>query len=241
VATWNIQTLNGRVEHLQALLHHYEISILGLTEIRGSAVQVYPEYGWIQSQQDDLGFSVGFLVHKSLLERVSVHENTYLCTIYLTIEGAHGAHPSRIILRESGISSNLAISKQWDGYDKDLEALRSQKAHDCVLMGDFNARIGSPIDAREQYMIGRYGERLTRNRNGDRAVEFLSQHNLVSLNGRRKVATPEFTYSHSGLQHNSVLDYIWVSRDMMREEYHTTVLPISITGTEMHRLVMADI
>jgi exonuclease III len=44
VATWNIQTLNGRVEHLQALLHHYEISILGLTETKGSAALDSPEY-----------------------------------------------------------------------------------------------------------------------------------------------------------------------------------------------------
>jgi hypothetical protein len=243
VATWNIQTLNGRVEHLHALLHHYEISVLGLTEIKGSATLEFPEYGWIQSLQGDFGFSVGFLVHKSLLERVSVHENTYRCTLYLTIKGAHGERPTLFGLYygKSGISSNIAVSKQWDGYDKDLLALRSQEAHDCVLMGDFNARIGSPINENEHFMIGRYGEKITRNTNGKRAVEFLNQHNLVSLNGRRDVATPEFTYSHSGLSHNSVLDYIWVSKDMMREEYHTTVLPIAITGTEMHKLVMADI
>jgi hypothetical protein len=236
VATWNIQTLNGRVEHLQALLHHYEISVLGLTEIRGSTVLDFPEYGWIQSQQDDSGFSVGFLVHKSLLERVCVHESTYRCTIYLTIEGAHGERPTLFGLYygKSGISSNIAISKQWEGYGKDLQALRSQRLR---AQGDFNARIGSPTNSHAQYMIGRYDGNLKRDSNGDRAVEFLSQHNLVSLNGRRRVTTPEFTYSHSGLLHNSVLDYIWISRGMLR----AVILPISITGTEMHKLVMTDI
>jgi hypothetical protein len=58
------------VEHLQALLHHYEISVFGLTEIKGSTALDFPEFRWIQSQQDDSGFSVGFLVHKSPLERV---------------------------------------------------------------------------------------------------------------------------------------------------------------------------
>jgi hypothetical protein len=47
VATWNIQTLNGRPHHLQAILHHYKISILGLTEVRGQAEIDFPKYKWI--------------------------------------------------------------------------------------------------------------------------------------------------------------------------------------------------
>jgi exonuclease III len=244
VATWNIQTLNGRLDHLQAILHHYKISILGLTEVRGQAEIDFPEYKWIFRRKPGSTYGIGFLIHLSLLERVRIEDKSSLRTLFLSVQGPHQIRPTLFGLYygQSALKVGVAFRKQWQTYKEELVRIRAEYGNDCIIMGDFNARIGMAADAGEQYILGKYGEDIRRGPAGQAMVDFIQSGNLVSLNNRREAAVmPEYTFKCLPRNQKSIIDYILVSKEMMREEYHAVVLPIAITGAEGHRMVMADI
>ena len=72
-----------------------------------------------------------------------------------------------------------------------------------VLLGDFNARVGS--DSKIDEVIGMFGEE-TSNNNGEKFVSFLTEVDLVFCNGRTFVMEPEWTRIHPGLKQKSIID-----------------------------------
>ena len=108
-------------------------------------------------------------------------------------------------------------------------------------MGDINARIGVPVNLSTPSVLGKYGE-LKTNKAGKNAVQFIIDANLMCLNNRKKVSTTQYTYHKNGDETSrSIIDVICVSKNMFREEYGTIVLPLTITGSESHYPVIADI
>jgi hypothetical protein len=71
----------------------------------------------------------------------------------------------------------------------------------------------------------------------------MNEANLICLNNRdHKYANcPQFTYHQRGKEAaKSIIDVICVSRDMFPQEYKTTVLPVTLTGSKSHYPIFAD-
>jgi len=108
-------------------------------------------------------------------------------------------------------------------------------------MGDINARIGNPQNSTEEEFMGKYGEE-TRNKAGTEAINFMIKTDLTCLNNRQKQKPTQHTYHMRGDEiKSSIIDVICTSRNMFREEYKAEVLPITLTGSESHFPVVADI
>ena len=83
-----------------------------------------------------------------------------------------------------------------------------------MLLGDFNARLGTPSEIDE--VIGMFGEE-TSNNNGEKLVSFLTEVELVSCNGRTFVTEPEWTRIHPGLKQKSIIDNIITDLQVLKK------------------------
>ena len=115
---------------------------------------------------------------------------------------------------------------------------------DFILLGDFNSRIGTPMNSIERSIIGKYGER-TRNINGIiiNAHSFLIRNNFLCLNNRIKPKNnSNYTYHQIGnMKNKSIIDLIFISKSMMRHENHAKVIPTTLTSHESHFPVITSI
>ena len=97
---------------------------------------------------------------------------------------------------------------------------------DVILMGDINARFGSPENELEERHLGAHGE-ATRNEAGNQAIQFFINTDLVCLNNRdpKFRSSPQYTYHQQGnMGARSIIDVLCVSRGMIRDEYRAAVL-----------------
>ena len=83
-----------------------------------------------------------------------------------------------------------------------------------VLLGDFNARVGTASEIDE--VIGLFGEETSDN-SGDKLVSFLTEVDLVSCNGRTFVTEPEWTPIHPGLKQKSIINYIITDMQLLKK------------------------
>jgi hypothetical protein len=74
-----------------------------------------------------------------------------------------------------------AIQQAWDSL-YDIFTHKSSTGHQCVLLGDLNARIGSASDPGQRY--GMYGERVQPTKAGKCLLEFLTTTDTFAINSR---------------------------------------------------------
>jgi endonuclease/exonuclease/phosphatase family metal-dependent hydrolase len=240
LATWNIQSFNKRLDHLKCIIEHYNIDIIGLTEIQGNQNISIDDYTWI-NKIHDRKYGIGFLIHNSLMcDSIEIFRNSCPNTMYLRIMGDSEKKPSTLIgliYAKSGYLSRNNSEKQWNQISSDIQKLRKNSG--VILLGDFNARVGRPRNHIERQHIGSYGEKCKRTPKDHLFIEMLKNNQLMLLNNRKPCPTPQYTF-HSALG-RSIIDYIMVSKEIFRKEYFVHILPVKITGTEAHSLLYSDI
>jgi len=68
--TWNIQTLNGKIQALKESLNSHDIQVLGLTDTKWKDRDIdsyFSDYQWIGRKAETQSGGVGFLIHNSVL------------------------------------------------------------------------------------------------------------------------------------------------------------------------------
>ena len=106
----------------------------------------------------------------------------------------------------------------------------------CIL-GDFNARIGRSTDVDD--VIGMFGEK-TCNASGNKFISFLNEVELLSCNGRQLVLEPEWTRVRPSLEQKSVIDFIVMDVQLMRESGEVNIASTDI-GVSDHFLVWFEL
>jgi hypothetical protein len=72
------------------------------------------------------------------MERVKVHEDTYKRTLFISVQGQHRSR-STLFVGQVWTKVRSTISTVME---RNESGPRQKHGGDCVLMGDFNARIG---------------------------------------------------------------------------------------------------
>ena len=252
VATYNIQSVNDttRMKRLASFIETEHIDLIALQETNfrsdTSLSHVFKNHSWYGSPARRKQSGVGFLIRTSLLENLSVTSKSGHADFdshLLTISNKSGRNTCFMAVYGKSNANKETALRQWNSYSNDLQnALRSDpNKTDVVFLGDVNARVGRADCRAEEEIIGRYGEpNNKRNTSGKFALQFMQEHELVSLNGRTACEEPEYTF-HSRSNGHSVIDMIAVSKSMWRTEYRATPIVNTLTGKEDHLPVVANI
>ena len=254
VASWNVRTLLG--ENLggrgprskTALLAHeldrYGIDVAALSETRlsgeGSVTEGnytifwrgYPEG---TPRQHGVGIAIRNCHLRGIVEEPnSVNERLMTLRVPL-VRGEH------MLVISAYAPTLMADEDQKDLFYHALDSvLRKACPKDkIVLMGDFNARVGSKTDLWGD-VIGAHGIGKM-NSNGLRLLSTCSQHNLAITNTFFRLKLKYKTsWMHPRSKRWHLLDYIIVRRSQVREVYVTRAMRGADCWTD-HRLIVSKI
>jgi hypothetical protein len=179
-------------------------------------------------------------------KKIKVFNGTNINTLFISIEGRPNTRSTLLAGVYGPASPTRQQSDTWWGMlQSDITSFNNNtnSLYDLIVIGDFNARIGIPMNPTETDLIGKHGEN-TRDISGKNAINFLRQNNLICLNNRKLPLPNEtnFTYHQQGkIQNKSIIDLIFISEGMYRNEYNTTVLQTTLTGKESHFPVITEL
>lgn len=240
LGTWNIRTLKklGKLELLINELDKFQIDVAGLAEVRwrGSGHFTTDEHTIIYSGNDRGTHGVGFILNKkmskSLLSYNAINERIILlklrtkpvCTNIIQIY-APTAEYSDEVLEE--FYNELQTAK---------DSLPAREV--CIIMGDFNAKIGEGED--HVSGIGPYGLG-ERNDRGDSLATFCQANNLVLTNTMffhhpRK----RYTWISPGDRYRNQIDFIAIDRSWFSSILDARTQP-GADGDSDHQLVIAKL
>ncbi|XP_068731553.1 craniofacial development protein 2-like [Montipora capricornis] len=183
IATWNVKTMyeTGKAAQASAEMPQYNIALLGVSETR-----------WLQARQTRLA-SGGLLLYSGHEEDNAAHTEGVGIMLSRTAQKAltgWEAHGSRITIlhdheekRQDERDPMLRTHHYYDDEDKDqfynrlqaiLDKLKDKDIN--ILMGNFNAKVGSDNRGYEEVMGHALGKM---NENGERFADLCGLNNLV--------------------------------------------------------------
>ena len=157
----------------------------------------------------------GFLIRKCLLTKVEFITNINLEeSAWIKVCGGRSKESLNIgcVCMPMTTASVSTIDACYENLRENVLIFKEKGR--VVLLGDFNARVGTASEIDE--VIGMFGEE-TSNNNGEKLVSFLTQVDLVSCNGRTFVTEPEWTRVRPGLKQKSIIDYIITDMQMLKK------------------------
>lgn len=255
LATWNVRTLldarggTERPRRRTALIAHelrrYNIDIAALSETRFSGEDSLTEVGegytffWKGLPEDERRLhGVGFAVKSKLLSKIpespqGISERLMTWRIPLV----KGRFASLISAYAPTLDTDENIK---DAFYESLDAALTKipGSDKLVLMGDFNARVGTDNKLWKQ-VIGRHGTGKI-NSNGLRLLSLCSEHQLILTNTifqlKKKYIT---TWMHPRSKHWHLLDYI-ITR---QQDQNDVCITRAMRGAECwtdHRLIRSS-
>ena len=254
IASWNVRTLlyrdgTNRPERRSALvaaeLQRYEIDVAGLQETRFSGSGQLREsnytFFWSGRPEGERRQSgVALVIRNSLISKmesapIAVSDRL----IFLKTGIGRGRHACFICAYAPTLDSNEDDKTQ---FYRSLEELLNRVNHTdkLVLVGDFNARVGSDLDT-WQGVLGHFGRRRM-NDNGLLLAMKCSEHDLAITNTYFRVPDKWYgSWQHPRSKHVHLLDYIITKRKDMPDFHSTRVVRGAECGTDhgMVRSVVA--
>lgn len=243
IGTWNVRTLNttGAVGLLIQELNHFRWDIIGLSETH-----------WTGTQE---------LQVKGCKILSSGGEGRHQAGVALVISGPAqrfllGYRPvnERIIsARFQTMTNPVTIvqiyapttTAEEDAIDRFYEELQNEvnkmpKGDSLIVMGDFNAKVGS--GERSDYSVmGAYGIGQ-RNERGERLIDFCYANDLYISNTKFRQAKPSrcWTWESPDKKTLNQIDFILVSKKLMTSVQNSRAFPSADIGSD-HQLVLANI
>ena len=214
LGTWNVEGLTSARKQLEigGVLRQARQHIVAVQESHEAAASHIdvPGYRWFGSPRvGRRKGGVGFLVLNALLPEVEVCTGaTHLESLWLCVAGHRG---ERSLYVGCVYMPPVAVAEEeqhWAALMEDILAF--QEKGQVVVLGDFNARVGSA--AVNLDVIGRFGETHA-NASGQRLIQLLHGTGMYALNGRAPCAQPAWTRCRMSRSEQSVLDYILVDTD----------------------------
>jgi len=135
IGTWNINTLNAKINAIKDIIHRFDIHILGLTETKWNGKNInahFSEYQWICRKAQTPNGGVGFLIHNSILlqRKYEIINGTDSNSIFLLLQS--NTHRNTLLALVYGNSNptKLELTTQWKNYLKDLNKIKRKfKSH----------------------------------------------------------------------------------------------------------------
>ena len=188
IATYNIRSLSSeeRLLELEEELKEIKWDILGLAETRrcGESIKklasrnILYTNGKINKRQS----GVGFLINKSLANNVTEFKSVSdrLAFIILKINTNYSVK----IVQVYAPTTAHEDEEVEELYDELADIMDNKTTHYTIVMGDFNAKIGTRNQGEENVM-GKFGFG-TRNERGQRLIEFALGSKLFIANSKFK-------------------------------------------------------
>lgn len=246
VATWNVRTMNadGKLNMLVEEMKRLHIKILGISETH-----------WTEENEDAFiidGYTVIASSRRDGVRRQGVAlmietETTESMTNYLqTSERLVGAS-FKMVEGSLDVLQVYAPDTSYsdDEYQRFLDEIqywldRVKRNSKIILMGDFNAKIGSEANEVWPEAVGKYGLG-EKNGRGEMLMQFCAINELVISNSffKHRPGRRATWISPDGQTRNQI-DYIIVSKEVMKSTTNSRVYNSADVGSD-HSLLMANI
>ena len=232
----------GRVKTSFSCITTTLLDIAALSETRVLGDTVFEEqvggYTFFlkgKPQGDKCYHGVGFAVRSKLVQNLDgkypVGINERLMTMNFPLDGST---LSIISAYAPTLASSDEVKESFYGTLSDcIEAI--PPSHKLLLLGDFNARVGTDYSSWEN-VIGKHGVG-NENSNGTLLLSLCSQHNLIITNTVFQQATRhKMTWMHPGSKKWHMIDYAITRQRDVKDVHHTRAMCGSRTWSD-HRLV----
>ena len=200
---------------------HVDIAALQETRLADSGTLKEKDYTFFwqgKSSEEHRQHGVGFAVKNSLLNKVEPGSNGSERILTLRLNATEG--PVTLI---SAYAPTLSASPEIkdEFYERLSSTLSSiPSTEQVVLLGDFNARVGSDSDSWPT-CLGQFGVGKM-NENGQRLLEFCTYHGLCITNSFFKTKfLHKVSWRHPRSKHWHQLDLILVRRAAIKTILHT--------------------
>ena len=255
VASWNVRTLlndtclhQRRTAIIGRELARYNIDIAALSETRISGVDQeivedgagYTFFTMGKPEGEPRQHGVGFAIKNTLLRNLGEQKPRGI-SFRLSHMKVNLQH-KRVANLISAYAPTLDSSDQIkDEFYEDLGTLLCSIPLDqkIILLGDFNARVGTDANAWRK-VIGKHGVGME-NANGNRLLSFCAEHKLVITNTVfQQCDKYKTTWMHQRSKRWHLIDYVIVrQKDVSDVKITRAVIPTTIWSD--HRLVRSKI
>jgi len=208
VATYNVRTLSEEL-HLTSLeneIRKINWDVIGISEMRrlGEKVIELPNGNIMfhRGNENKKQGGVGFLVHKKLKGNIEEFHATSDRVASLTIKISKRY---KIKIVQVYAPTSLSTQEELDEFYDDLQTeMQHKKAHYNIVMGDFNAKVGTG----DENCVGRFGYG-TRNERGDDLVNFAIANNFKIANTFfKKKPSRRWTWRSPDFETFNEIDYV---------------------------------
>lgn len=237
IGTWNVRTLgqDGSTEILLHQLDRMKWSIIGICETRWIGMGINKVGGTtiIHSGNEKGGKNGVGLILSKVAEKALTDYNPISDRILTATFNSH-AFPIKIIQVYAPTSScsDNEIDQFYEILENEYQ--RTPKNHIVILMGDFNAKVGSI----ENESVGKYGIGELNDR-GELLQEFCAANNLMIMNTYYQHSfNQKWTWEHPDGVHKNMIDFVIVPRRWKNCVQDCRSFPSVVCDTD-HQLVMA--
>jgi Reverse transcriptase (RNA-dependent DNA polymerase) len=236
IGTLNVVTLNGKVEEILDVMKERKLNILGLSECkwRGNGEKHLRDgykLWWSGGSEGRNG--VGIIVDKNLKDFVTnvVYQSDRIMKVVLKINSWMSLELIQIYAPQTG-----RPVKEKEDFEEELERTMLT-ANTQLVMGDFNAKIGKDQSGYEEVM-GKFGFG-NKNREGGKMLDLCLRNSFLVGNScfKKRKSQQVTRYGYGEDMHESVIDYICVTRDLRRHLIDVWVCPSVSVGSD-HRLLV---
>lgn len=242
VGTWNVSSLKHKKPEMvdEATKYHLDVVGLSSTKIKGNGIEELPQ-GWtlyyagvdpsVRSQAG-VGILTSPRLADSVVEWVPISSRVGLLRLHLP-EGKN------LAIVQAYAPNAVA---EYTAFLDDLEQgfARVQASESLMLLGDFNAHVGSDTDTWHG-VIGKHGA-PDLNPSGELLLDFCANHALAIMNTffeHRDLH--KYTWYRDSLSQRSLIDFIMVSSDLKRRVMDVRVKRGAELSGADHHLVVASL
>lgn len=243
IGTWNVRSLNatGVTALLTHELERLKWDVLGLAETHWTGVQesMIRGYKIISSgKSSEHRSGVAILLAKTAQNALMSYKPVSDRLLTARFRTSTGAVSIMQVYAPTADADDADMEEFYGTLQREIN--NSPKSDQLVVMGDFNAKVGTGQDA-DLAVMGKYGIG-ERNERGDRLVDFCFANNLFITNTKFKQTRESRTWtweSPDGRTHNQI-DYILVQRRLVSSIHNSRAYPSADCGSD-HQLVMANV
>jgi endonuclease/exonuclease/phosphatase family metal-dependent hydrolase len=241
IATYNVRSLSSEESllELEEELKEIKWDVIGLAETRrrGESIKKLKSENilFTKGKNDKCQSGVGFLINKTMTNNVVEFKSVSdrLAFIVIKINKKYNVK----IIQVYALTTAHEEEEVEEMYDELAEIVDNKTTHYTIVMGDFNAKIGTRNQGEEDIM-GKFGFGR-RNERGQRLIEFALGRNLYIANSKfKKSDKQKWTWRNPDGTIKNEIDFIITTDKSIIQD--VSVISKVHTGSD-HRLVRCRI
>lgn len=240
VATYNTLSLrtSESLNELMLSLENIHWTIIGISEVRrlGEAIEDHGQYILYYKGETPGQYGVGFLVKKEIksyvIEFIGISERIAILNLQIPFSKSLWS-----IVQVYSPTEQSTLTEIDCFYSKLLAAIKNKTHKNLIIMGDFNAQVGSRIDG-EENVLGPFSKGK-RSRNGEKLIQLACENNLKIINSFYKNRNNNrWTWASPDGRYKNEIDFILSNR---KDIFQDCRVVNKINFNSNHRMVRAKI